>query len=376
MSKKTDVIELTRKLIRFNTINPPGNEGPCAEFLGDLLASAGFAVRFHEFAPGRTGLVARRGGCSEKKPLCLAGHIDTVPLGGASWRTDPFGGEIAGGKLYGRGSSDMKSGIAAAVAAGIALADRLDSTPGLTLVFVAGEETGCEGSAYLATVPEELGEAGALIVAEPTGNIPIIGHKGAFWLDAVTCGKSAHGSMPEKGENAIYKAARAVLKLEQFDFGIAPHPYLGRPTLNVGVISGGVNINSVPDRTAFGIDIRTVPGLSHDALFRRLSEALGDEVMLSQSVSVEGLWTEPSHPWIESVCETLTPILGERPEVRTVSYFTDAGYLMPAFGGVPSLIMGPGEAGMAHQTDEYCFLEKIGQAVEIYTQIVAEWCGL
>ncbi|MGZ6142540.1 MAG: M20 family metallopeptidase, partial [Myxococcales bacterium] len=177
-----NAVELTRELVRIDTINPVSPERPCAEKLGKLLEDAGFAVSMHEFAPGRTSLVARLGG---EEALCLAGHIDTVPLGAAKWKHDPFAGEVSDGRLYGRGSSDMKSGVAAMVAAALEIA-RKPLRRGLVLVIVAGEETGCEGAAHLARTPGALGSAKAMIVGEPTGNVPVVGHKGALWLRART----------------------------------------------------------------------------------------------------------------------------------------------------------------------------------------------
>ena len=136
MANSVDVIELTRQLVALNTINPPGNEDACARLVGSLLREAGFDVAYHEFAPSRTSVVARRGRhCDQSldhamKPICLTGHLDTVPLGTASWSVDPFAGEIVEGKLFGRGTTDMKAGIAAMVAAAIANGERLDQGPG------------------------------------------------------------------------------------------------------------------------------------------------------------------------------------------------------------------------------------------------------
>ncbi|MBE0616463.1 MAG: M20/M25/M40 family metallo-hydrolase, partial [Proteobacteria bacterium] len=206
MQQAPTAVELTRDLIRFNTVNPPGNERPCAEYLGGLLAASGFAVAYHEFAPNRTSLVARLGGTPGTPPLCLAGHLDTVPLGAAPWSVDPFSGELRDGRVHGRGASDMKSGVAAVVRAALELAPRLPGSPGLLLALVSGEETGCEGAYHLAGLSEVLGRAGALVVAEPTDNYPLVGHKGALWLRGTTRGVTAHGSMPERGVNAVYKA--------------------------------------------------------------------------------------------------------------------------------------------------------------------------
>jgi succinyl-diaminopimelate desuccinylase len=371
-----NAIELTRDLIRFNTINPPGNERDCAHHLARLLQDGGFAVAFHEFGPGRTSLVARLGGASGSAPHCFTGHIDVVPLGAAPWTHEPFTAELDGGRLWGRGSSDMKSGVAAFVVAALELAPKLRTTPGLVLVITAGEETSCEGARHLVSVRNALGAAGAIVVAEPTGNAPCVGHKGALWLEARTRGVTAHGSMPERGVNAIYKAARAVLKLEAFRFDAAPHPVLGGPTLNVGTITGGLNVNSVPDAARTGIDIRTIPEVKHAALRDRLAEYLGDDVSVTVVSDAEGVWTDPEHPWVQEIFAVAERIAGVAPGVRAAPYFTDASVLTPAYGGPPTVILGPGEAGLAHQTDEYCLTERIEQAVEMYVELARRWCGV
>ena len=370
-----DVLELTRELLAYRTINPPGDEDACARRLGGILEDSGFRVDYHAYAPGRTSAIARIGGVPSRSPLCFTGHIDVVPLGGTPWKADPFAGEISSGRLYGRGSSDMKSGVAAFVVAMTRLAPHLAASPGVELVITAGEETGCDGARYLAATPGALGRAGAIVVAEPTSNEPWVGHKGALWLRASTAGVTAHGSMPEHGVNAVYKAARAVMMLERYEFGVAPHPVLGGPTLNVGTISGGLNINSVPDAAAIGIDIRTIPGQAHPALARDLGKHLGADVALSPLIDAEGVWTEPDHPWMAEVFDVATAHLGRRPAVHAASYFTDASALVAAYGA-PAVILGPGEPTLAHQTDEYCLIDRIGQAVEIYTEIARRWCGI
>lgn len=375
MAEKPDAVTLTRDLIRFDTVNPPGNERPCAEHLGKLLQSAGFAVSYHELAPGRASLIARAGG-GDKPPLCFTGHIDTVPLGAQPWSKEPFAADIDGDRLYGRGSSDMKSGVAAFVAAMIELMPGLADGPGVVLVITAGEETGCEGAFHLAGLGDALGRAGAIVVAEPSANYPYVGHKGALWLKARSRGVTAHGSMPERGVNAIYKAARAVTKLEDFDFNVARHAVLGKPTLNVGTVHGGMNVNSVPDQADIGIDIRTIPGQDHGGLRAGLESYLGDDVEINATVDVEAVWTDPADAWVKEVFAVMAPLLGETPETRGATYFTDAAALTPAYGGPPTVIIGPGEPHMAHQTDEYCLVSRIEQAVEAYRQIARAWCGL
>lgn len=373
MDYALDPVELTRKLVAFDTINPPGNERDCAKCLGALLEGGGFTVSYREFADRRTSLVARIGGSADRKPLCFTGHIDTVPLGVAPWTVDPFAGEIADGKLYGRGTTDMKSGVAAFVSAMLELAPSLADGPGVVLVITAGEETGCEGAYHLAGLGGVLGEAGAIVVAEPTYNQPLIGHKGAIWLKARTTGVTAHGSMPEQGDNAVYKAARAIGKLEDFDFNVARDPVLGKPTLNVGTVKGGMNVNSVPDAAEVGIDIRTVIDQDHGKIHRDLSRYLGDEVMLEPFVDVPGVLTDPNNEWMRDVFEIMAGILDQPVVPKTAPYFTDASALTPAYGGPPTVILGPGETAMAHQTDEYCRVERIVEATGAYIEIAKRW---
>ena len=238
-----DALALTRSLLRFDTVNPPGRERDCARYAGAMLVEWGFKVDYSEFDDGRTSVVARAGGSPAKPPLCLTGHLDVVPLGSARWSKDPFAGEADGDRLYGRGASDMKSGVAAMLLAARGLATKLSGTPGLVLVLTAAEENGCIGSRHLAALPQLMGRAGAIVVGEPTANYPYVGHKGSLKFHARFRGVAAHGSMPELGVNAIYKAAHAVAKLEGFDFGARAHAVMGGPTINVGTFAGGSGVN-------------------------------------------------------------------------------------------------------------------------------------
>jgi len=372
METSLNPVQLTRKLLSFNTINPPGEEKACAKYIGDLLSKGGFQVDFYHFSEKRTSLVARFPS-NKGIPICLTGHIDTVPLGGADWRADPFAGELADGKIFGRGSSDMKSGVAAMVIAALKITRKSSLAAGLTLVITAGEETGCQGAYYLASQPDVLGKAGAVVVGEPTSNYPLIGHKGALWIRAQTTGVTAHGSMPDQGVNAIYKACNVLEKLQHYDFNVSPHPYLGAPTINVGTIAGGININSVPDLATIGIDIRTLPEMTNRLLYQDLESYLGEDVRLEKIIDVGAIASDPSDTWIKDVWNIAASFLNENPVQQGVAYFTDASALTPAFGNPPTIILGPGEPAMAHKTDEFCYASKIEEAVEIYTEILENW---
>jgi succinyl-diaminopimelate desuccinylase len=370
-----DAVALTRDLLRIDTVNPPGRERECARHVGALLEGWGFRVDYHEFADARTSVIARAGGSDSKPPLCLTGHTDTVALGVAAWTRDPFTGETDGDRLYGRGSSDMKAGIAAILLAARNVAKKLPGTPGVVLVFTAAEEGGCIGSQHLART-RLLGRAGALVVGEPTANYPFVGHKGSLKFYAKFRGVSAHGSMPELGVNAIYKAAQAVAKLEGFDFGVKPHPVMGGPTLNVGTFEGGQGVNMVPDEARIGVDVRTVAGMDHEALLSRLKDLLGKDAELEVFSDMNAVWTEPQQEWVQRVFEIAGSVLGARPSAKTASYNTDAGNLLKVYSGAPTVVLGPGEPQLAHQTDEYCSMARVRESVAIYEAIIRDWCGL
>jgi succinyl-diaminopimelate desuccinylase len=372
----TDAVALTRDLIRYRTINPPGEEEACARHLGRLLEGAGFDCRYVAMGEGRANLIARIGGSADRLPLAFTGHIDVVPLGARAWSMDPFGAETASGRVYGRGASDMKSGVAAFVAAAIDAAPRLASGPGLTLIITAGEETGCTGAHHIvATARDLLGRAGALLVAEPTSNRPMVGHRGALRLKVTARGVTAHASMPHEGVNAVGKAARAIAKLDDFDFNVARHPVMGGPTLNVGWMHGGMNINSVPDLAEAGLDIRTIPSQRHADVQAQVASYLGGEVEVSMLDEAVPVWTEPDQAWAQAVFEATRAVTGKRYDVGAAPYFTDASALTPALGGLPTIILGPGPAALAHQTDEYCEMDAIGEAKGVFARVIDDWKG-
>ena len=372
----SDVLQLTRDLVGTNTVNPPGREAEAAALVGARLESAGLEVNRHPLAPGRDSVVARWPGRGDAPALCLTAHLDTVPVGEAQWSHDPFAGETDGDRLYGRGTSDMKGGLAAIVVAAERVAALGRGDTGLEVVLCAGEETGCEGALALARADGALGDAGALLVAEPTANYPCVAHKGVVWLEASTSGRIAHGSMPDLGDNAIHKMAAAISKLEGYEFGVEEHALLGRPTLNVGTVAGGVTVNTVPDRASAGIDVRLVPGLSGDEVVRRLSELLGDEVDVRARVDLPHVATDPGEAWVEDVFDVMGPVIGERPEPRGLAYFTDASALAPAYGRPPTVICGPGDAEQCHRTDESCSISRLEAAADGYVEIARRWCDL
>lgn len=365
-----DVIYLTQELIKFNTINPPGNEAEIAKYIGNILVNEGFDVDYPKYSEGRLNVIATKGLTKNTKPIVLTGHLDVVPLGAASWKTDPLDAKIINGKLYGRGSTDMKSGVAAIIVAAIECFDGKSPKGGIKLIFTANEELGCHGVQHLFNSGYNIGNASALIVGEPTSNIPFIGQKGALYLSAKTTGITAHSSMPEIGDNAIYKAAKAITKIEHLKFDVEKDSLLGFPTINVGKIDGGLNLNSVPDKTEFTIDVRSTTKLDNKIALQTLKTVLGNEVIIEKMVDLKAISTAEDNPFMQLVFEVCSFNYKQKGIQKAAPFLTDASVLTPWLNNVPTVILGPGEPAMAHQTDEYCYVDKILQVVNIYKELI------
>ena len=365
-----DVIRLTRKLISFNTVNPPGDEMGIAKYVGRLLIENGFDVEYPIYKKNRLHVIAEKGLDPTVAPIVFSGHFDTVPLGAGKWTVDPFGGEVSDGKIFGRGSSDMKAGLAAMTCAAIQAFNEGKPSGGVRLIFTANEETGCLGAKQLTENDNQLGTAKGIIIAEPTANIPAIGHKGGLYMKISASGVTAHSSMPELGDNAIYKVARAVLKVKEFRFETEKDALLGFPTLNVGTIRGGMNLNSVPDYAEFTIDIRSTTKVIHADLLDRLKSTLGNEVKIEKLVDLSPVSTKEEEPfvqWVYDACK-VDPAGKEFP--KTLPFLTDGAVLQNYYEAAPTVILGPGQPEMAHQTNEYCYVEKLKEAVKIYKNIM------
>lgn len=375
-----DAVAYARKLVQFDTTNPPGREAQCVDHVARTLEAFGFQVTRQHLGEERMNAVAMLPGTDMSlAPLVLSGHLDTVPLGTAPWVQQPFGGDIVDGRLYGRGASDMKGGVAAMIAAAGKLVEQTGGAArrGLTVVLTCGEETGCAGALQLIeNAVQSLGTASGLIVGEPTANRVAVAHKGALFMTAVAEGVSAHSSQPERGVNAIYKVARAVTKVEHYGFNEPLHPLLGSPTINVGMIEGGENVNSVPDRASFTIDIRTTAVREHERVVEDLQGYLGPDIALNTFTNMSAVSTHVEEPLVQLALSACREVLGadRTLEPNGLPFFTDASAFSRHYR-CPTLILGPGEPQAMHQKDEYCLVHRIEEAVAIYTAIVSRWCA-
>ena len=373
MSNVPSPVELAQDLIRSNTISG-GDERLALEPLARILTEAGFSVAFDAYDPAnpkRCSLAARLRPQSNLPALCLCGHIDTVPLGAAHWRMPPFEGRIEDGRLYGRGSSDMKSGVAAMVCAAAHVGKNMQGD--LALHIYGGEETGCEGSFHMAARQEFINNIAAVVVAEPTSCRPLCGHKGALWLTCKTTGVTAHASMPHKGDNALAKLLPFAQAMTSYTLE-GQHPHLGGGTCVVSTLHAGSNSNSVPDSAHMTIDIRTTPQHHHAQIRTAIAALGGPGIHMETKLDTPAVWTDPDDPWMSDAFDALTPLLGERPGVATVQFFTDAAALRPQLPHAPIMILGPGDSAMAHQVDEFCALDQIELATKMYATLLAGWC--
>jgi succinyl-diaminopimelate desuccinylase len=335
----------------------PAGEAAIAQRLADRLDAAGLAVEVLA-SRGRTNLVARLPGAGAR-PVCLSGHLDTVPVGEADWARDPFGGDIHDGLLHGRGACDMKGGVAAAVvAADHWAALPAERRPGLLLVLSGGEEVGCEGVRGIA---DGLEPASAVVVLEPTGGKPRLGHRGVAWLDVAVPGVAAHASTPHLGRSAILAAARAVVALDALEHGADAE--LGPSTLNVGRIDGGSAPNIVADRCALTVDVRMLPGQTARQWADRVRGSTGGSASVQVALELPAVRLDPAAPEADRVLRAL----GLGAPSGAAAFFTDASVLATALDA-PAIVWGPGDPALAHAVDERC---PTGAIADVTARLVA-----
>jgi len=376
------VTELTQQLVRFPSVNPPGNEQEVAEFLGGRLRELGLQVEIQPLGESRANVIGRIRG-EGTGHLVLTGHLDVVPPGGQEWEHDPFAADLVDGRIYGRGSADMKGGVAAMVAAAASLASSgFRPRADLILACTAGEEAGMLGAL---TMVERRSLEGArhLVVAEPSDLNVFVGEKGVLWTRLRALGRTAHGSMPWLGVNTVSYMARLIPRLEEYPFAWEESALLGKPTLSVNVIRGGNKTNVVPDLCEVELDMRTVPSQRHEEILDRLrslaeetARGFGPGLRIELEVDNDKppLETDHSEPLVGATIAAVQAVRGSAPDVGGVTYGTDAACLGPGFN-IPMVICGPGAPGMAHQPDEYVEVEQLVQAAEIYADLARRLLG-
>jgi acetylornithine deacetylase/succinyl-diaminopimelate desuccinylase family protein len=371
------VVDLTRRLVAVDTQNPPGNEAAAAEVARDALSAFGATFQTVEPAPGRVSLVATVGAGDGRRPTLLVnGHLDVVPVDPTAWAHDPFGGDVEGGRVYGRGTADMKGGIACAVEA-LATLRRAGREPAGDVVFhlVADEEVG-GGLGTAVLLDAGLLRGDACLDPEPTALGICVAERGVLWATLTVDGVPAHGSRPQDGLSAVEKAARIVLALHGADFGDPHHPLLGSPTCNVGRIAGGTAANVVAERCRLGIDRRVLPGVTEaDAVasLRRRIDALQDpEIRYEIEVDTfcEASALDADHELVTRLQRAFTTVTGRAAPVIGLSGSTDARFVRNQ-AGIPAVVCGPGQLEQAHTVDEWVAIDRLVDATAVYAELFA-----
>ncbi len=363
--------ELLEALVAIESVNPtlvPGGagEGEIAHFVASWLGRHGVEAEYQELSDGRANVVGRVRGRGGGRTLVLNAHMDTVALGGDDAGLAP---RVDGSRLYGRGSYDMKGGLAAIMLAAAALPR--DLAGDLVVAAVADEEALSIGTEALV----ERVRADAAIVTEPTDLSVTIAHKGFVWLEVETTGVAAHGSRYDLGVDAIARMGPVLVGLAELDERLradgAPHPLLGGPSLHASLIEGGHELSSYPDRCVLKVERRTLPGETLAAVEAQVRAVAGD-ASVKTLFARQPLETSGEEPIVQTLLGEATGRLGHAPEMIGVSGWMDAGLLAAA--GIPTVIFGPAGAG-AHADVEWVDLESVTGCVDILVATAEAFCA-
>jgi acetylornithine deacetylase len=365
------LVELTTSLVRAAGQNPPGEEAATVAVLSAAATELGLDVVETAVEPGRNNVRITLEG-DGGPGLLLLGHTDVVPVGDG-WTTDPFGGAVHDGRIYGRGASDMKGGLAASLAALAALRGVGLSGPVELAALVDEEETGKGIRAFVSSVP---GPFLGCITAEPTDLQTIIGARGASYLRAEIHGKACHAGNPDGGANAIYGAAAVIAEIERLHAELAkrPHPLLGPATWSVGQIHGGTGGSIVPAECVVVADRRLLPGETTNAVLDELRARVaglrladrGLTVDLAMPMEMPAFQTPADSELARATDAALADAGGPGLPLGGWTAACDGGYVARDLG-VPVVVLGPGSAtSQAHRADESVAIEELLVAARAY----------
>lgn len=368
-----DVCSVLSQLVRTPSVT--GEEGTVAELIGDLCLQAGLATETVPVTDRRWNVVARWPG--GKRPcLMLMGHMDVVPPGDG-WTRDPFGAQIDGGRLYGRGACDMKAGLASMLCAISSLKTAGVEPPGdVVFAAVVGEEEDQAGSRQL--VANGIA-ADAAVIGEPTGLDIVRAHRGVVSYRLVARGMAAHAGRPELGHNAIQAMTDVVAALRRKDQELAliPHPILGRGTVTVGTISGGTRPYVVPDRCQIEVDRRILPGENTETVRKEADDAAGFargqwpwlQVEFEPTAELLPFETPEDHPLVQ-LMKDAAEATGLDVRVAAWDAVSDASILANG-AHIPTLLFGPGDLrATAHRPNEWVDLSSVRKAVQVYEEMM------
>ena len=377
------LVEFTRELVMIPSVYDPAtgrNEEAAARLVTRQLVDFGFAPVTDIVAPGRPNVICTIDGGRPGPTLCFEGHLDVVTEGdAAAWTFDPFAGVIDAGKLHGRGSADMKSGLAAAMFAARNVADR-GPFPGRIVIAALVDEEGMMSGAKHFVASGMASGIDAAICCEPEGGEVCHVAKGALRLQVGFRGSMAHGAMPFMGRNpnrAIGTFLTAIADFEaELQLTYPTDPYLGEVWVTPTVLRAGepVQMNVMPADASVWLDVRTIPGVNHLHLVDRihtLASAAGDALGITATMEIiddrPAVHTEETSLLVESLRRSHEAVLGEPSRLGGVPGATD-GTVLTSRGGIPTVVYGPGGKWIAHQVDEFVEVHEIVDAAEVYTE--------
>ena len=379
--EETDAVKLAADLVKIPSIT--GQEGDAASYIASAMKDIGMSVTFDEAAPGRRNVIGTLQGNPRSPVLILNGHIDVVPPGDPSrWSVDPFGGVIRDERLYGRGSADMKGGLAAlltAIRIFIRSGDKMKGT--IILEAVIDEENGGRAGTGRLTIDTPI-RGDFACIAEPTNLELQTAHKGDLGMEITVEGRAAHAATPERGSNAVHKMislAGSLLEIpRRYAWEGRLHPLLGPPYITISVIEGGLQRNIIPDRCRIIVDRRTLPRLeSLETAKAEIEETLQqarqrDPELRATSrpiLEIESMETDHDQLIVRRFTEAYSEATGRPPRIAGLRGFCDAHYYQRNLG-IPVIIFGPGRLEEAHSADEYVETTQLTQATRVYTRLL------
>lgn len=381
---KGKIVNLVKALVDFESAAPPGNEYEIGMYLAECLQSLGMEVELQKAAEKRFNVIGRLKG-SGKKPATLIynGHIDVVPAGDEKlWTNPPYRCTQVGDRLYGRGTSDMKGSIGAALCAIEVLRRSQVRLEGdLLVALVVDEEVSNLGMKKL--LAEGI-KADYCLVGEPTNLEIAIGHRGVMAFKISVAGKSVHAAQAGQGINAIYHAAKiidGVKRLNQ-EIGKRTHPLFGAATVTATTINGGIKVNVVPDHCEVMVDRRLVPGETKEQCIQEIEIMLeqlkrdDEEMNCTYEVTTfcpPGGISE-SEAIVSLLKKEITGTLGQKPVIKGFEATCEASLVMEG-ARIPTVIFGPGSIRQAHNIDEYIEIDQLVKATEIFANLYVDMLG-
>jgi acetylornithine deacetylase len=377
-----DAVALTQALTRIDSRNPTlaaesAGERAIAVELSALLSQWGFETSLQESAPGRPNVVARVGP-PDTPALLLAGHLDTVGVEGMTHA--PWSGEITGERLYGRGSCDMKAGVAAMSVAALRASEEVGEEARRQIIIAVVTDEEYESLGMRALIAGGI-SAEQAIITEPTRLAICPAHRGFVWAEIDFKGRAAHGSRYDIGVDAIRHAAFVLAELDRFETEVLTsrtHPLLGRASLHASTISGGIGMSTYPDRCTVAIERRTLPGENTDEVMSQFIDACERVKTRHPQLNADvRLLTAQAPSDVEAgaavvrILERALTAEGRPAPVEGLSAWTDAALLNEA--GIPTVCFGPGDIGLAHAAEEYVPVREIETAAAVLTRVAVEW---